>query len=132
MPFGLPVAAAAVVTVLVKTIVKALVRRPRPEVAWHLVHESGWSFPSGHAITSFAVYGLLFVLCLEQVGSVRKRWLLCVVSGVLAFAIGLSRIYLGVHYLSDVLAGWSFGLATIAGILLLREHLRRKGYLQAS
>lgn len=71
----------------------------------------GWSFPSGHACAAATVYGLLAFLVLRVWHDTRRRWLLAAVSWVLIFLVGLSRIMLGVHFFSDVLAGISLGLA---------------------
>ncbi len=86
---------------------KAIVHRPRPDVAYYL--ENSYSFPSGHAIIAVAFYGFLFYLWLRR----AKRWwgkLVVVFLGVVvALAIGFSRLYLGVHYVSDVWGGYLVG-----------------------
>lgn len=124
--YGLPVAGVAAVTSLTKTIVKPIVARPRPDVSLHLIDQGGYSFPSGHAITGFAVYGLLVFLIWTNMGKGGKRTGLCILCGFLAIAIGLSRIYVGVHYPTDVLAGWSFAIANIAGALMVIDHVKAK------
>jgi len=100
-------------------VTKVLVARPRPP--WdHLVDASGLSFPSGHSLNSAATYGLLAVVAwrTERLPPLVRR--LAVVAGLLLpFAIGLSRVALGVHYPSDVLGGWSGGLAFVAAGALL-------------
>lgn len=125
--FGVPALFAAVVTQLIKIIVKSAVCRPRPDAALHLIEQGGWSFPSGHAITSIAVFGVLFLALLSssaaEGGAKKKALLIC--CAFLAFAIGLTRIYLGVHYPSDVAAGWSAGIAMIGITFLLRPFTDR-------
>lgn len=128
--FGLPVAGVAVVTSVTKIIVKPIVERARPDVVWHLITENGYSFPSGHSITSFAVYGLLFILILRYVEDKQKKIGLAIVCGALTFLVGLSRIYVGVHYPTDVLAGWCFALACIAGALMIIDWMNAKGITQ--
>lgn len=95
---------------------KALFRRTRPEVA-ALVLAEGYSFPSGHAMTSFAFYGLLGYL-LWQYGKRRGSLVgrLCAFGAwLLALTIGISRVYLGVHFPSDVLAGYAAGGVWLVG-----------------
>lgn len=95
-------------TVLV-TLVKNLVGRTRPTVTDHLVQVYDASFPSGHAANSACVY-LTLALLLVQItqGRAVRRYILSA-TALLVFAIGCSRVYLGVHWPSDVLAGWTFG-----------------------
>lgn len=85
-------------------------RRERPSFSDPLATASGFSFPSGHALTSFAVYGALaFVVAGHLRGS--RRTACFGAAALLTLAIGFSRVYLGVHYLSDVLAGYTIGFA---------------------
>jgi undecaprenyl-diphosphatase len=91
---------------------KYLVDRPRPEVAFPLIPAPTLpSFPSGHALISTAVYVSLALLMAARL---RRRWLgylLVAAALLLAFVVGISRLYLCVHYVTDVLAGWAAGLA---------------------
>jgi undecaprenyl-diphosphatase len=94
---------------------KALFTRPRPRVVPHLDGAGWWSFPSGHAMESTVVLGLGVLLLTETMTSRSAvRWIWGFGIAVLA-AIGLSRVYLGVHYPSDVLGGWLAGGAWITG-----------------
>jgi undecaprenyl-diphosphatase len=104
---------------------KDLVDRPRPEVAEPIIQPESESFPSGHAFMSMTVY-LLFAWFVSPVVPRRSGQIYIVVTAVaLSIAIGISRLYLGVHYPTDVLAGWSAGLAwVIAWWLLLQLSLR--------
>ena len=85
----------------------------------------GLSFPSGHSLNSAATYGLLAVVAwwTDRL-ALPVRWLAVVGGVALPFAIGLSRIALGVHYPSDVLGGWSAGLAFVASGAVLITVLR--------
>ncbi len=105
---------------------KALFARPRPEVVPHLAEAFSTSFPSGHAMLSAIVYLTLGVL-LAQLS--ESRWLKVYVLGVavlLSFLVGLTRVYLGVHYLTDVLGGWMAGLAWALFTVLLARAARRR------
>jgi membrane-associated phospholipid phosphatase len=106
---------------IVNPILKLIFHRPRPELAY--VHLDTYSFPSGHAAGSAAVYGLVFYLLARQA---RPPWqVLAAVGYVLLVAgIGFSRLYLEVHYLSDVLAGLSLGAAWAGACLFIYEWRR--------
>ena len=90
-------------------VVKGLVVRARPDLVPHLVDVSGYSFPSGHATSSAVVYLTLASLAGQVTPDRAARRYLLAVAVLLVGAIGCSRVYLGVHWPSDVLAGWSFG-----------------------
>ena len=97
-------------------LLKSWIARPRPDLVPHLVQVTNASFPSGHAMISSAVYLTLALMLAE--GMQRDSWRgragrVAVVAffSLLAVLIGMSRVYLGVHWPSDVLAGWCFGTA---------------------
>ena len=95
---------------------KALFARPRPRIVPHLDGAGWWSFPSGHTMESTVVLGLGILLLTEALPNrTAVRWIQAIGLALLA-AIGLSRVYLGVHYPSDVLGGWLAGGAWIAGV----------------
>ena len=86
-------------------IFKHIVRRERP-LNFMIINETGYSFPSGHAMMSFAFFAIcIYVVCVLVQNKVLKISLICLFSALTIF-IGFSRIYLGVHYLSDIVAGW--------------------------
>ena len=91
-------------------ILKFLFARPRPEIVPQLVSEVTMSFPSGHSAMSAVVYLSLAVLISRIEPSRKTRVFLITSALIISFIVGLSRIYLGVHYPSDVLAGWMIGL----------------------
>lgn len=90
-------------------VLKNLFGRPRPQDPL-LRTVSGLSFPSGHALLSVAFYGLLIYLVWHNIANKLLRWILIVLLILLILTIGLSRIYLRVHYASDVLAGFAMGV----------------------
>ena len=106
--------------------VKMEFRRPRPSFFTPLLHETGYSFPSGHSLISIVVYGLLGYFALNLVKSHAGRLAVRVVTASLIIAIGVSRVYVGVHYPTDVLAGWSAGLPWLITCIGLHEILVRR------
>ena len=92
-------------------LVKFSFHRSRPQVVPHLAEVSNASFPSGHAMISAATYMTVGALLAHTQPSRAVRLYLLSLAAVLSILIGLSRLYLGVHWPSDVLAGWAFGSA---------------------
>lgn len=102
-------------TLLLSTVLKDAFGRARPHVPVVIATASGASFPSGHALTSAAAAATLLVLSWRRTNLVWRAAMLGAVS-VIVLAVGFSRLVLGVHYLSDVLAGWCVALALVAGL----------------
>ena len=111
--YGIPVSIGAIAVTALNKWIKSLVQRPRPDEALHLIEQGGFSFPSGHSITGMFVFGMLIWLVRANVKERKTASLLTVLPAIPMICIGLSRIYLGVHYPTDVLAGWSLGIAVI-------------------
>jgi magnesium-transporting ATPase (P-type)/membrane-associated phospholipid phosphatase len=109
--------AAAIGAVLLYDIVKALVGRPRPPSSIWIGHFSGSAFPSGHTTASVAFYAML-ALVLSIGAPVGRRALLWTGAALVAVAVGGSRVYLGAHWLTDVLAGGALGAAWV-GLLIV-------------
>jgi membrane-associated phospholipid phosphatase len=111
---------------------KLAFRRDRPFFTDPLATVSTYSFPSGHATVSVAVYGALCLVLLRRLTGPAR--VVCLAATVLLVSlIGFSRLYLGVHFLSDVLAGFSVGLAWLAlCVVVLDLHHRRRSRLQTS
>jgi undecaprenyl-diphosphatase len=105
---------------------KLVFDRPRPEFRDPAVHETTTSFPSGHSMGSVAAYGLLAYLLVRGLPRPWQRLAAAALLAVLALAIGFSRIYLGAHYFSDVLGGFTVGLAWLAVCISGIEVVRRR------
>jgi undecaprenyl-diphosphatase len=100
---------------------KATVGRQRPPVEFRLVTETNESFPSGHALASAAILGVVVVVLLPSISSTAWRVILLAAAGLFLLGIGLSRLYLGVHWATDVIGGWITGFAWLALCLTVRQ-----------
>lgn len=109
--YGLPVTAVAILSSVANKIIKVLVARQRPDAANMLIEQGGYSFPSGHTTTAFAVFLLLAYIVYKEVKDPKKKIPGMIGLILLPIVIGLSRVYLGVHYASDVFAGMWLGIA---------------------
>jgi membrane-associated phospholipid phosphatase len=108
-------AAAAAGGALLDQVLKATVHRSRPEYAAAFLHGSSYSFPSGHAMGSIIGYGFLaYALALTIRWAGDHRRIVFAAAVLMTLLIGISRVYIGVHYPSDVLGGWAAGLAWLA------------------
>nr|PZN91780.1 MAG: hypothetical protein DIU52_01335 [bacterium] len=95
-------------------VLKVLYDRPRPDAVPTIVTSESPAFPSGHALSAFAIYGTLAYLVARLEPTPRLRAATWVVAALIILAVGASRVYLGVHYPSDVIAGFAIALAWIA------------------
>jgi membrane-associated phospholipid phosphatase len=91
---------------------KFLFHRPRPLIPL-LNAASGLSFPSGHAFMSFTFFSMLIYMAYREIKDQWLKWIIIIFLGIVVLLIGLSRIYLRVHYASDVLAGYCFGMLSV-------------------
>ncbi|MET1032120.1 phosphatase PAP2 family protein [Domibacillus tundrae] len=89
---------------------KELFKRQRPDIL-PLIEQGGYSFPSGHSMGSFIFYGALSFMLFRLLKGKWKKMIAAVLAGCMILLVGLTRIYLGVHYPSDVIAGFSIGAA---------------------
>jgi undecaprenyl-diphosphatase len=105
------VLAAALGGALLAAVLKLAFARPRPDLSLHLMPATSPGFPSGHSMESAVIYLTLGAMVARVMPSNRGRIYFMVVAMAATILVGVSRVYLGVHYPSDVLAGWSAGLA---------------------
>ena len=106
-------------------ILKEFFNRARPLVP-DLVHASGLSFPSGHAMFSIAFYGLIIYIVWEQLSDRLTKIILTVLLTALILLIGISRVYLGVHYPSDVVAGFVAGFFWLITSIVIIRYIERR------
>ena len=107
---GLSICINLVVVTILNQLLKRLLQRPRP-TEFRIIEETGYSFPSGHSMVSMAFYGYLIYLIYRFVKNKYLKWISIVLLSLLICLIGISRIYLGVHYTSDVLGGFLISIS---------------------
>lgn len=113
-------AAATAGSSLLVELLKWAFHRPRPDLN-QLIHAAGYSFPSGHSTVGLAFYGAVAYLIWSGLPRPPLRWCAAAAFALLSLAIGASRIYLGVHYPSDVLAGFAAGGTWLAGCITAHQ-----------
>lgn len=94
---------------LLNVIIKMIIARPRPDIL-RLVYETGYSFPSGHAMVATGFYGFLIYIANKKIKNKALRRCITFLLTLLIFLIGISRIYLGVHYATDIIGAFMIGI----------------------
>lgn len=107
--------------VFLNQILKLIFKRDRP-IGFRIIEMSGYSFPSGHAMVSMAFYGLFIYIIHHFVKNKKLKTILITLNVIIIILIGISRVYLGVHYLSDVVTGYSI---SIIYLLILTKYLNK-------
>ena len=119
--YGVKFAIAALSSTALYQGMKYIFQRPRPDIALRLIEESGYSFPSGHSMNCLVSYGILAYLILKYCENRKLAKLLSVGLGLIVILIGLSRVYVGVHFPTDVIGGWSLGIAVLVAMMYAFE-----------
>ena len=110
---------------LTNDFVKHIFQRSRPS-GTSLVKEASYSFPSSHVMVSVLFYGLLIYIINKKIKDIKIKYTLITILVLLIILIGISRVYLGVHYLSDVIGGLSFGIIYLMIFLMLNKDFEEK------
>jgi undecaprenyl-diphosphatase len=108
---------------LLNVYLKLVFQRPRPSPLWALAEEASFSFPSGHSVAAFAFYGVIAYLIFRRLKSRTGRSAVICTALVFILGMGASRVYLGVHYPSDVVAGYLVGFIWLATVVLASRRL---------
>ena len=127
---GLFVFAASVGGWLLNSTLKAIFARTRPDVVPHLQEVLTSSFPSGHALTSAAVYLTLGALLMRIAEGRLAKYYCMAIAMVVTFLVGSSRVFLGVHYPTDVIAGWLIGMSWALVCWMIERILERRAGLR--
>ena len=122
---GLSLFSNIVIITILNQLLKRILRRPRP-TEFRIVEETGYSFPSGHSMVSMAFYGYLIYLIYRYIKNKYIKWSLIVLLSILICLIGISRIYLGVHYTSDVLGVFLLSISYLVVYISLIKNLKIK------
>lgn len=130
---GFSISLNLLISTALNLILKNIVQRPRP-IEYRLVNESGYSFPSGHSMVSAAFYGFVIYLIYANIENKKIKTILISTLSILVLLIGTSRIYLGVHYTSDVIAGFLISLSylLIYVSIMKRTLLKQENRLKKS
>ena len=126
MSFGLPLSVAAIGASLIQKALKVSFHRARPDLSLHLINQGGYSFPSGHSFSVLIFYCMIILLCRQNIKDRKAANLITFLLSCLIILIGFSRIYLGVHYPTDVLGGWSLGLCVLMVFISVFEFYSSK------
>lgn len=106
--WAFPVSLSVIIATIINTLMKLVFARERPNIL-RLIEETNYSFPSGHAMINTAFYMMLLLLTWQHIKNKWIKYTISIICITMPLLIGLSRIYLGVHYASDVVAGWIIG-----------------------
>lgn len=119
-------------SLLLNTLMKQWFHRERPDIH-RIIQEVGYSFPSGHSMAAFSLYGVIAYLLWRHLNRRRERVLLIVLAVLMTGGIGWSRIYLGVHYPSDVVGGYAAsGAWLMLSIGLFESYRARRKHIIAT
>lgn len=98
---------------IINTIIKNIIKRPRPDKLYHWMNESSFSYPSGHSMTSCFMYGFIIFIIIKSNFKNKTKIILSIISTLAILTVGFTRIILSVHYFSDVLGGFLWGVSLI-------------------
>ena len=115
---GMCVSLNLIIITIINLILKFIIQRPRPS-GFNIINESGYSFPSGHSMISTAFYGFLIYLVYKNIKNKMLRVVLIILLFFLIIMICISRIYLGVHYASDVIGGFCISISYLMVFIMI-------------
>ena len=119
---GLSIIMNIAIIAILNQVLKRILQRPRP-TEFRIIEETGYSFPSGHSMVSMAFYGYLIYLIYKYIKNKYVKCIAIVLLSILICSIGISRIYLGVHYTSDVLGGFLISVSYLIIYIMFTNRL---------
>lgn len=119
---GLSIIMNIAIIAILNQVLKRILQRPRP-TEFRIIEETGYSFPSGHSMVSMAFYGYLIYLIYKYIKNKYVKCIAIVLLSILICSIGISRIYLGVHYTSDVLGGFLISVSYLIIYIMFTNKL---------
>ena len=111
--------------IIINSFIKLIIQRPRPD-GYRLISESNFSFPSAHSMISTVFYGFLIYIIYNEIKNKKIKYLLIFILSILIVLICISRIYLGVHYLSDTIAGFALSIIYLMIITALNSEYNKE------
>ncbi len=124
--FGILTTFGAILSFLVNWGIKYLFARQRPEIM-PLVEEGSFSYPSGHAAVSLVMYAILAIYIYQNVKNKKLKYFLIILCVIFPIIIGLSRVYLGTHYMTDIIGGWLVGIPMLFATYKIYRSLKIEG-----
>lgn len=127
---GIPLAVTAINSTLIYKVIKHIFERPRPDIMYRIIEQGGFSFPSGHSMNSLVCYGILIYLIRKNCKNNNLKNLLTILLVILIPLIAISRVYVGVHFPTDIIGGWCLGIFVLMFAILIIERIGGKNDLQ--
>lgn len=112
-------------TIALNELLKLYFKRDRPEL-YRIMNAGGYSFPSGHTMMAFSLYGMITYICWRNIKTAGARVALLIVATLMAFMIAISRIYVGVHYPSDIVGGIAASTFWVTIIIVIYSAIRER------
>jgi undecaprenyl-diphosphatase len=122
--YGIATSAGVIISTMFNNLLKVIFLRERPDVL-RLINENSYSFPSGHSMINMTMYSLLAILLFNNIKNKTLKYLIPILVIFIPILMGLSRVYLGVHYITDVIGGWIFGLLITVIIYQIYKVIRK-------
>lgn len=123
--FGIPISLALIISAILNNLLKIIFIRERPNIL-RLINETNYSFPSGHAMNNACLYTMIIILINKYISNKKIKITITIISIMMPIIIGLSRVYIGVHYITDVIGGWILGSTLAIFSYYLYNHLTKK------
>ena len=121
---GIPLSIVTIMSGILNVILKNIFERQRPLIE-QLVYEDSFSFPSGHSMIIATIYVMIIYLSCRYIKSKKIKYTVNIISGLIIVLVGISRIYLRVHYFSDVFAGWLLGIIIILVYSIFNDKIEK-------